>query len=231
MACRMRLLRMTIPSEFREMTPVEFLSSRLPSTMLRCENRKLKARRLSWMVLPVKRLRGELLTVRSRIWAMSLFSMRLPVLYHRRMPSPRSAESTGRERMRLPRTILSVVLCSEMPNSTSSSTLFSISSSLPSAMMAPSMVSCESPLPRRVRPRIVTRSALMVSTVPRPPASTTTLPLPSTVSGLLMMAGPRYLPGGRRKVVPGSAVSSQACSGWLARAGRVRPRIGRTKKR
>ena len=33
--------------------------------------------------------------------AMSLPSIRLPVLYQIRIPSPRSAESTGRERIRL----------------------------------------------------------------------------------------------------------------------------------
>ena len=189
-ACNTRLLRMIRPSELRAMMPVEFFSRWLRSTRLRCEKRKLKARRLSLIVFPVKRLRGELVTVMSRICAMSLPSMRLPVLYQRRRPSPRSADSTARERMRLPRTMLSVVRCSEMPNSTSSITLFSISSCVPSAITPPSSASCESPLPRRVRPRRVTRSALTVRTVPWPPASMMTLPSPSSVSGLEMTAGP-----------------------------------------
>ena len=54
------------------MIPVEFFSRWLRSTRLRCEKRKLKARRLSLIVFPVKRLRGELVTVMSRICAMSL---------------------------------------------------------------------------------------------------------------------------------------------------------------
>ncbi|MPN25946.1 hypothetical protein SDC9_173367 [bioreactor metagenome] len=156
--------------------------------------------------------------------------MRFPVLYQRRMPSPRSAESTGRERIRLPRTMLSLLLCSEMPNSTFSITLFSISRPLPSAMMPPSIASCESPLSRMTRPRTVTLSDLMVSTVPLPPPSMMTLPWASSVRGLLMVAGPRYWPAGRRRTLPGSAMSSHVCRDCSATAARERLSSGRIRK-
>ena len=114
---------------------------------------------------------------------------------------------------RLPRTMLSVVLCSEMPNSTSSSILFSISP-VP-ASTSDGRRWCRAN--RRCRAGsgpVATRSAWMVSRAATAGIDDT-LPLPSTVSSLLMMAGPRYLPGGRRNGAgQGKCRARPAAAGW-----------------
>jgi aldehyde dehydrogenase (NAD+) len=77
-----------------------------------------------------------------------------------------------------------------VPNSVSANTLSSTRLSSPSICSPASRPSWVSPLPESTKPRICAPWVRSVNTVPRPPASMTAWPPPSSVSGRVTTAGP-----------------------------------------